>query len=60
MVRASIGDLASVAGGGKFGNGAVTAAFSYLITPRYGIDLEQGTEVALFALCMGIDVERCS
>ena len=30
VVRASIGGLASVAGGGKFGNGAVTAAFAYL------------------------------
>jgi hypothetical protein len=29
-VRAAIGGLASVAGGGKFGNGAVTAAFGYL------------------------------
>jgi hypothetical protein len=30
VVRAAIGGLASVAGGGKFGNGAVTAAFGYL------------------------------
>lgn len=30
VARAVVGGLASVAGGGKFGNGAVTAAFGYL------------------------------
>ena len=35
ITRATIGGLASVAGGGKFANGAVTGAFQYLATTRY-------------------------
>jgi hypothetical protein len=31
MISAAVGGLASVAGGGKFANGAVTAAFGYLL-----------------------------
>jgi RHS repeat-associated protein len=31
VIRSALGGLASVAGGGKFGNGAVTAAFGYLL-----------------------------
>jgi hypothetical protein len=31
-----VGGLASVAGGGKFANGAVTGAFGYLFSPRAG------------------------
>jgi hypothetical protein len=35
---AVMGGLASVAGGGKFGNGAVTAAFGYLYNACGGPD----------------------
>jgi hypothetical protein len=34
--NAAVGGLASVAGGGKFANGAVTGAFGYLFSPRAG------------------------
>ena len=30
IAQSTVGGLASIAGGGKFGNGAVTAAFGYL------------------------------
>jgi hypothetical protein len=36
IISATVGGLASVAGGGKFGNGAVTGAFGYLFSPRAG------------------------
>src|SRR5262249_10267841 len=34
-ISAVVGGAASVAGGGKFANGAVTAAFAYLATPNW-------------------------
>jgi RHS repeat-associated protein len=36
VISATVGGLASVAGGGKFGNGAVTGAFAYLFSPHAG------------------------
>lgn len=36
IATATVGGLASVAGGGKFGNGAVTAAFGYLYNEACG------------------------
>ena len=33
ILQATVGGLGSVAGGGKFANGAVTGAFQYLVTP---------------------------
>src|SRR5262249_34495489 len=36
VITAAVGGAASVAGGGKFENGAVTAAFAYLATPQGG------------------------
>jgi RHS repeat-associated protein len=36
VMNAVVGGLASVAGGGKFANGAVTAAFAYLTSPQSG------------------------
>ena len=35
ITQATIGGAASVAGGGKFANGAVTGAFQYLATTSY-------------------------
>jgi hypothetical protein len=43
-VRAAIGGLASVAGGGKFGNGAVTAAFGYLFNDALHDEAEGSDE----------------
>ncbi|WP_454645471.1 RHS repeat-associated core domain-containing protein [Bradyrhizobium liaoningense] len=42
IVQATAGGLASVAGGGKFANGAVTAGFQYLAT----VSLERATSAA--------------
>jgi RHS repeat-associated protein len=42
LVQATAGGLASVAGGGKFANGAVTAGFQYLAT----VSLESATEAS--------------
>jgi RHS repeat-associated protein len=36
VMNSVVGGLASVAGGGKFANGAVTGAFAYLFSPRAG------------------------
>lgn len=35
LARATVGGLSSVAGGGKFGNGALTGAYQYLATNRF-------------------------
>ena len=37
VIHSAIGGLASVAGGGKFGNGAVTGAFDYLLNQGGGV-----------------------
>jgi hypothetical protein len=49
--NAVLGGLASVAGGGKFANGAVTGAFGYLFSPQAG---DQGA----YASC-GTDPKNC-
>jgi hypothetical protein len=40
--NAALGGAASVLGGGKFGNGAVTGAFGYLFSPRAGNPEDDG------------------
>jgi SCP1.201-like deaminase len=44
VTNAVVGGLASVAGGGKFANGAATAAFAYAVGPQAGISPQAGDD----------------
>src|SRR5260370_39923014 len=45
-MKAAVGGVASVAGGGKFANGAVTGAFAYLTSPQGGVAQDNGVQDA--------------
>ena len=59
-VTTTAGGLASVAGGGKFGNGAITAAFGYLYNDYYHSEQEQAAryeEPSIPQAPSGVDID---